>query len=646
MSESVISLKNKKLVDATADSESHYPQVLTDPKLPPIVLDKLPKKLRILNYKENFKTIGCVGSGSFGTVDLCKKVGPASICYLSTMMDSSICTPHDNFYNSQNKLVAVKIMNTRLNELSSYSRVRELKFIFNVKAHKNLLRVFECFIDSQSYKLHIALEVMDQNLYELIQLRLKKNSGLFSHSTLLSILSQILFGLYHIHENGFFHRDLKPENILVSTTFKYFDKKFYDNMEHRYNYVVKIADYGLSRYVCSDNNHFTAYVSTRWYRSPEILLRDRSYCKPIDIWAFGCVAFECATFTPLFPGSDEIDQVWKILCLLGTPFKTKDNFVQNYQSIGGNWDEAEILAQRLNLNIPFVQGVPIEDRIWSLVSHSSIYQKPKSHITLKKLVTVLKACLTWSPHLRATAEELSQLNYFEKSEVDFYHKKKMSAEKQIMVGLMKNSSSHDSTKVSAIDMCSKPKTSLRALNSLKTSSMIYNGLDLPEMFGDINRSYKQPYLNPMIEPKSLASIDINNEISSDYIYETNNMSTEPDFENSIFNIYENDLTTENSGFFIQQKSVQSRNVESPLKLFDYNDSLNSNSNYVLQKVSSNFVKNHYQINNGGIKKSQKRKVGSNEDHKITKALKDGSDLQASKTTFLNTSRCIINDKKD
>lgn len=646
MSDSVISLKNEKLVDTSADSEPHYPQVLTDPKLPPIILDKLPKKLRILNYKENFKTIGCVGSGSFGTVDLCKKISPESISYPSTMMDSSICTPHDNFYNSQNKLVAVKIMNTRLNELSSYSRVRELKFIFNVKAHKNLLRVFECFIDSQSYKLHIALEVMDQNLYELIQLRLKKNSGLFSHSTLLSILSQILFGLYHIHENGFFHRDLKPENILVSTTFKYFDKKLYDNMEHRYNYVVKIADYGLSRFVSSDNNHFTAYVSTRWYRSPEILLRDRSYGKPIDMWAFGCVAFECATFTPLFPGSDEIDQVWKILCLLGTPFKTKDNFIQNYQSIGGNWDEAELLAQRLNLNIPFVQGVPIEDRIWTLVSHSSIYQKPKSHITLKKLVKVLKACLTWSPHLRATAEELSQLNYFEKSEVDFYHKKKVSTEKQIMMGLMKTSSSHDSTKVSAIDMCSKPNASLRALKSLKSSSMIYNGLDIPEMFGDVNTSYRQPYLNPMIQPKSLASIDINNEISSDYIYETNNLSTEPDFENSIFNIYDADLTTENSGFSYQQKSVQSRNIESPLKSFDYNDSLHRNSNYVLQKVSNNFAKNHYQINNGGIKKSQKRKVGSNEDHKIAKAFKEGSDLQTFKSTFLNTSKCIINDKKD
>lgn len=646
MNEPVASLNNKKLND-TIDNDTHYPQVLTDPKLPPIILDKLPTKLRIISYKDNYKTIGCVGSGSFGTVDLCKRISPATINYPNTMVDSSIVTPHDNFYNSQNKLVAVKTMNSRLNELSSYSRVRELKFIFNVKAHKNLLRVFECFIDDHSYKLHIALEVMDQNLYELIQLRLKKNSGLFSHSTLMSILSQVLFGLYHIHENGFFHRDLKPENILVSTTFKYFDKQYYDNMEHRYNYVVKIADYGLSRYVSSDNNHFTAYVSTRWYRSPEILLRDRSYGKPIDMWAFGCVAFECATFTPLFPGSDEIDQVWKILCVLGTPFKTKDNYIQDYQSIGGNWQEAELLAYRLNLNIPFVQGIPIEDKIWSLVSHSSIYQKPKSHGILKKLVEVLKGCLSWSPHTRITAEELSQFSYFDKSEVDNYHKKKINTEKLRMAELMKVNNSYDSTKVSPMEMSSKPKASLRALKSLSSSSMLYSGLDFQDMFKDAKTSYK--YEESIAQPRGLAnnmpSINFGNELSSEYLYGNHNTSTELDFENSIFNMYDTEFPTDNSGGSFQKKSIENRNIESPLKSVDFNDSKLSNSNYVLQKAPNNFNKGSYLMTNG-IKKSNKRRVGSNGEHKLSKALKDGNDLQVFKSTFLNTSKYVVNEKKD
>ncbi|GMM39420.1 hypothetical protein FOG50_03551 [Hanseniaspora uvarum] len=645
MNNPIISLKNKTLDDSTLDSKTYHPQVLTDPKLPPITLDKLPAKLQIISYKDNYKAIGCVGSGSFGTVNLCKKVSSTTVDFPNSMIDSSIATLHDNFYNSQNNLVAVKIMNSRLNELSSYSRVRELKFIFNVKAHKNLLRVFECFIDDQNYKLHIALEVMDQNLYELIQLRLKKNSGLFSTSTLLSILSQVLYGLYHIHENGFFHRDLKPENILVSTTFKYFDKQYYDNMEHRYNYVVKIADYGLSRYVNSDNNHFTAYVSTRWYRSPEILLRDRSYCKPIDIWAFGCVAFECATFTPLFSGSDEIDQVWKILCTLGTPYKTKDNFIQNYQSIGGNWQEAELLAYRLNLNIPYIQGVPIEDKIWSLVSQSSIYQKPKNHTTLKKLVEVLKGCLTWSPSTRTTAEGLSQLSYFANSEVDSYHKKRTNIEKLKIVELMKATSSHDSTKVSPIEMSSKSKFPSRGLKSLNFSSMNSSGLDFQEMFEDFKPSYSNLYESSMAHPKCNANINLSIEQSSEYLYGAHNISTEPDFENSLFNIYDTELTTDHSAVSFQHKSTETRNVESPLKSVNYNTVIPNNSNYVLQKTSININKNSCLITNGGITKSTKKKVSSNGENKITKALKDGSDMQLINSAFLNKTKYIVNEKK-
>ena len=47
---------------------------------------------------------------------------------------------------------------------------------------------------------------------------------------------------------------------------------------------------------------FTDYVSTRWYRAPEILLRDPNYNAPIDIFAMGCIMAELFTMRPLFPG--------------------------------------------------------------------------------------------------------------------------------------------------------------------------------------------------------------------------------------------------------------------------------------------------------------------------------------------------------
>lgn len=50
---------------------------------------------------------------------------------------------------------------------------------------------------------------------------------------------------------------------------------------------------------------FTDYVSTRWYRAPEILLRAPDYNAPIDIFAMGCIMAELFTMRPLFPGQSE-----------------------------------------------------------------------------------------------------------------------------------------------------------------------------------------------------------------------------------------------------------------------------------------------------------------------------------------------------
>lgn len=58
---------------------------------------------------------------------------------------------------------------------------------------------------------------------------------------------------------------------------------------------------------------------TLWYRSPEILLGSKQYATAVDIWSIGCIFAEMVTRTPLFPGDSEIDELFKIFRLLGTP---------------------------------------------------------------------------------------------------------------------------------------------------------------------------------------------------------------------------------------------------------------------------------------------------------------------------------------
>ncbi|KAE9460911.1 hypothetical protein C3L33_07260, partial [Rhododendron williamsianum] len=82
--------------------------------------------------------------------------------------------------------------------------------------------------------------------------------------------------------------------------------------------VIKIADFGLAREV-SSIPPFTDYVSTRWYRAPEVLLQYSKYTPAIDMWAVGAVLAELFTMCPIFPGESEIDQLYKICRVLGTP---------------------------------------------------------------------------------------------------------------------------------------------------------------------------------------------------------------------------------------------------------------------------------------------------------------------------------------
>ncbi len=85
------------------------------------------------------------------------------------------------------------------------------------------------------------------------------------------------------------HRDVKPENLLVSESG-----------------VVKLCDFGFARDCKTKNQHYTEYVSTRWYRAPELLCGDTQYSESIDVWAVGCIFAELHNGHPLFPGESDL----------------------------------------------------------------------------------------------------------------------------------------------------------------------------------------------------------------------------------------------------------------------------------------------------------------------------------------------------
>lgn len=238
--------------------------------------------------------------------------------------------------------------------------LREVKSLKKLN-HANIVKLKEVIRENDH--LYFIFEYMKENLYQLI----KERNKLFPESAIRNIMYQILQGLAFIHKHGFFHRDLKPENLLCMGP-----------------ELVKIADFGLAREIRS-RPPYTDYVSTRWYRAPEVLLRSTNYSSPIDVWAVGCIMAEVYTLRPLFPGASEIDTIFKICQVLGTPKKT-------------DWPEGYQLSSAMN----FIWPQCIPNNLKTLIPNAS-----------SEAIQLLRDLLQWDPKKRPTASQALRYPYFQ-----------------------------------------------------------------------------------------------------------------------------------------------------------------------------------------------------------------------------------------
>ncbi|KAI8802582.1 kinase-like domain-containing protein [Cladochytrium replicatum] len=176
--------------------------------------------------------------------------------------------------------------------------LREIQALRRLNPHMNVVDLEDVIFDPKHGILSLNFPLMDCNLYELIS----KKHTVISETKAKVYFWQICKGLEYMHGKGIFHRDIKPENILVLDNF------------------IKLADFGSCRGIHS-KPPFTEYIATRWYRSPECLLCEGMYSYKMDIWGAGCVLFEIISKVPLFPGSNELDQLHRIHGVMGTPNK-------------------------------------------------------------------------------------------------------------------------------------------------------------------------------------------------------------------------------------------------------------------------------------------------------------------------------------
>ncbi|EMG47907.1 DUN1 DNA damage response protein kinase DUN1 [Candida maltosa Xu316] len=242
--------------------------------------------------------------------------------------------------------VAVKIFHpNKTGSTSSSSRTEEMKLKQEMELllsinHPNIVKFVGHYIEpinDHSVNTYLVLEKMNSG--ELFQ-RIINKSKLRVDET-KAFFRQILSGLQYLHEHDIIHRDIKPENILLDITPKTdkFQKSTGPWDDNEYDVRVKIADFGLAKFI-GELKFTNTLCGTPAYVAPEILKNDsRKYTTKVDLWSSGVLLYVCLCGFP--PFSDE----------LGPPNMREQILQGQYAFYSPYWDEISDVVLDLISNL-------------------------------------------------------------------------------------------------------------------------------------------------------------------------------------------------------------------------------------------------------------------------------------------------------
>ncbi|KAF8590269.1 Pkinase-domain-containing protein [Ramaria rubella] len=225
-----------------------------------------------------------------------------------------------------NQIVALKKIRLEAEDEGVPSTaIREISLLKELK-DDNVVKLLDIVHADQ--KLYLVFEFLDMDLKRFMESGNSRGEPI-TPETVKKFTHQLTSGLNYCHAHRILHRDLKPQNLLI-------DK----------HHNLKLADFGLARAFGVPLRTYTHEVVTLWYRSPEVLLGSRHYSTALDMWSVGCIFAEMALRgAPLFPGDSEIDQIFRIFRILGTPNENTWPGVQglpDYKPTFPNWSATDL----------------------------------------------------------------------------------------------------------------------------------------------------------------------------------------------------------------------------------------------------------------------------------------------------------------
>lgn len=213
-------------------------------------------------FENRFEILSFLGGGGMGAV------------YKAKQLDA-------------NRIVALKVMHPSLIETDEFRKrfLRECKFLSQL-SNDNIITFYHAAISANGFPYAVFEYMEGKTLRELLQ-----EKGRLSVPESLRLLIQISDALAAAHAAGIIHRDLKPENIMVS--------------QRSASSWAKVFDFGLSKSSIADERESQKLtltgdiVGTAAYMSPEQCRGGRADARS-DIYALGCISFECLSGKQLF----------------------------------------------------------------------------------------------------------------------------------------------------------------------------------------------------------------------------------------------------------------------------------------------------------------------------------------------------------
>jgi cell division cycle 2-like protein len=293
-------------------------------------------------HTSTFETLNQIEEGSYGWVSRARDTTTSQIVALKKVkMDLQ----QDGFPI------------TALREIAILQRAR----------HTNIVDLREVVTGSSPNTVVLVMEFLEHDLKTLQE----DMPDPFLASETKTLLRQLTSALSFLHTNSIMHRDLKTSNILLS------------NRGH-----LKIADFGMSRYIPPPSAPLTQLVVTLWYRAPELLLGTENYSTEIDIWSLGCIFGELLIKEPILQGKNEVDELSKIFALCGLPTDK-------------TWPAFYRLPNAKSLKIPRDAGTRALGQI-----------RTKFPLLTTTGMELLSSLLSLNPEHRPTADEVLQHDYF------------------------------------------------------------------------------------------------------------------------------------------------------------------------------------------------------------------------------------------